>query len=502
VSKHFDGGIRKRICKPVGNAVLSPSNTPTIKANRSSFWFAPRRFIVKKQEDEDIVMDEAEDGHRVVGDDSWAQRDAIPSPYPDKPERQCSIVSPSASPSPREFQVAVINELSHADLAMFRKAFRTIWFGLGYETIGSVINSVNGWLEGRRRPYKREESIFALKSLEKEGKMCMRNGKVYWPWAYFMMDSEVKIELPEKAAPLKPGLALSAAHRDLAPAVAPEGHLAAVPLLQTAVTPQKKLATTLQESHAIRTPRCPVVAMEKGALETSRTQPALASRELIAFAPQRDLASISEGFPAMRFPAAALGKNLITAGQKDLTVAPHMRSATVCQALLAIPPETRPTVFLQKGPTLVFPDVPAILPAKPPITALQHCPDIKSHEGAITTHQQSPAVASQKVSALAPRERPLQERSNIQRDLSVQPSSMYESPVPISHARFMIFRRTLASLLGSPLFSDDCADFDAVLAAINERLPGSFSGEEGDQALERLSKNNKVMYTGGMVYKI
>jgi hypothetical protein len=84
----------------------------------------------------------------------------------------------------------------------------------------------------------------------------------------------------------------------------------------------------------------------------------------------------------------------------------------------------------------------------------------------------------------------------------MQPSSRYKSPAPISHARFIVFRRALAEVLGGPLFFDDYADFDAVFAVINEHVSESFTVEEADQALECFSQSNKIMYTSGMIYKI
>jgi DNA replication licensing factor MCM3 len=77
----------------------------------------------------------------------------------------------------------------------------------------------------------------------------------------------------------------------------------------------------------------------------------------------------------------------------------------------------------------------------------------------------------------------------------------------ISSQRLQVFQTALGQLIDGPLFANDAADVEPLVAAVNARLgsgPGreAFEEEEAEKALEALSERNKIMYSGGIVYKI
>jgi DNA replication licensing factor MCM3 len=77
----------------------------------------------------------------------------------------------------------------------------------------------------------------------------------------------------------------------------------------------------------------------------------------------------------------------------------------------------------------------------------------------------------------------------------------------ITPARLQIFQTALGQLIDGPLFANDAADVEPLVAAVNARLGGgagraAFGEDEAEKALEALSERNKIMYSGGIVYKI
>ncbi|KAH7072238.1 MCM2/3/5 family-domain-containing protein [Paraphoma chrysanthemicola] len=77
----------------------------------------------------------------------------------------------------------------------------------------------------------------------------------------------------------------------------------------------------------------------------------------------------------------------------------------------------------------------------------------------------------------------------------------------ITPARLQVFQTALGQLIDGPLFANDAADVEPLVAAVNARLgsgPGraAFAADEAEKALEALSEQNKIMYSGGIVYKI
>ncbi|KAF2279186.1 DNA replication licensing factor MCM3 [Westerdykella ornata] len=88
-----------------------------------------------------------------------------------------------------------------------------------------------------------------------------------------------------------------------------------------------------------------------------------------------------------------------------------------------------------------------------------------------------------------------------------QTESQEDSQAAITDARLKVFQTALGQLIDGPLFANDAADVEPLLAAINARLGNgagrhAFEIEEAEQALNKLSDSNKIMYSGGMVYKI
>lgn len=77
----------------------------------------------------------------------------------------------------------------------------------------------------------------------------------------------------------------------------------------------------------------------------------------------------------------------------------------------------------------------------------------------------------------------------------------------ITPARLQVFQTALGQLIDGPLFANDAADVEPLVAAVNARLGGgngreAFEEAEAEKALEALSERNKIMYSGGIVYKI
>ncbi|KAF2684204.1 DNA replication licensing factor MCM3 [Lentithecium fluviatile CBS 122367] len=77
----------------------------------------------------------------------------------------------------------------------------------------------------------------------------------------------------------------------------------------------------------------------------------------------------------------------------------------------------------------------------------------------------------------------------------------------ISSQRLQVFQTALGQLIDGPLFANDAADVEPLVAAVNARIGSGvgreeFGEEEAEKALEALSERNKIMYSGGIVYKI
>ncbi|KAJ4353499.1 MCM DNA helicase complex subunit [Didymosphaeria variabile] len=77
----------------------------------------------------------------------------------------------------------------------------------------------------------------------------------------------------------------------------------------------------------------------------------------------------------------------------------------------------------------------------------------------------------------------------------------------ITPPRLQIFQNVLGQLIDGPLFANDAADVEPLVAAVNSRLGGGsgrqpFEEAEARKALEELSERNKIMFSDDIVYKI
>ncbi|KAL5386353.1 hypothetical protein PMIN06_009642 [Paraphaeosphaeria minitans] len=89
------------------------------------------------------------------------------------------------------------------------------------------------------------------------------------------------------------------------------------------------------------------------------------------------------------------------------------------------------------------------------------------------------------------------------------PATQTESQVSqgITPARVQVFQNVLGQLIDGPLFANDAADVEPLVAAVNARLGGGsgrqpFGEAEARKALEELSERNKIMFSDDIVYKI
>jgi len=81
-----------------------------------------------------------------------------------------------------------------------------------------------------------------------------------------------------------------------------------------------------------------------------------------------------------------------------------------------------------------------------------------------------------------------------------------EEPAPsVSQPRAKAFQTALGQLIDGPLFANDAADVEPLVAAVNARLkPGEarFEDDEAYAALQVLNDNNRIMLVQNIVYKI
>jgi DNA replication licensing factor MCM3 len=83
--------------------------------------------------------------------------------------------------------------------------------------------------------------------------------------------------------------------------------------------------------------------------------------------------------------------------------------------------------------------------------------------------------------------------------------SQQTTTVTITPARLQIFQQALGQLIDGPLFANDAADVEPLVAAVNARVSATqddFEMIEAQAALVELNEANKIMFSGGVVYKI
>jgi DNA replication licensing factor MCM3 len=86
-----------------------------------------------------------------------------------------------------------------------------------------------------------------------------------------------------------------------------------------------------------------------------------------------------------------------------------------------------------------------------------------------------------------------------------QPPQSSSDPVTVSSARLQVFQTALGQLIDGPLFANDAADVEPLVAAVNARLARGekkFADQEANAALEELNERNKIMLSQGVVYKL
>lgn len=113
--------------------------------------------------------------------------------------------------------------------------------------------------------------------------------------------------------------------------------------------------------------------------------------------------------------------------------------------------------------------------------------------------------ASQSQASMAssqPASQLLQDSSQSQ---SQEASSSSSDPATVSQPRLQVFQTALGQLIDGPLFANDAADVEPLIAAVNARLgrgEKKFGDREANAALEELNERNKVMLSQGVVYKL
>lgn len=91
--------------------------------------------------------------------------------------------------------------------------------------------------------------------------------------------------------------------------------------------------------------------------------------------------------------------------------------------------------------------------------------------------------------------------------LESQSQTTSQASQDITPQRLQIFQTALGQLIDGPLFANDAADVEPLVAAVNARLGSgagrqAFGEDEAEKALKALDEKNKIMYSGGIVYKI
>ncbi|KAK6417379.1 MCM DNA helicase complex subunit [Oleoguttula sp. CCFEE 5521] len=89
---------------------------------------------------------------------------------------------------------------------------------------------------------------------------------------------------------------------------------------------------------------------------------------------------------------------------------------------------------------------------------------------------------------------------------SQDPAAEEEDEAPsVSQPRVQVFQTALGQLIDGPLFANDAADVEPLVAAVNSRLragDAAFGEAEAQAALEVLDGKNRIMLSGSIVYKL
>ncbi|OQO07235.1 hypothetical protein B0A48_07805 [Cryoendolithus antarcticus] len=89
---------------------------------------------------------------------------------------------------------------------------------------------------------------------------------------------------------------------------------------------------------------------------------------------------------------------------------------------------------------------------------------------------------------------------------SQAPAAEEEDEAPsVSQPRVQVFQTALGQLIDGPLFANDAADVEPLVAAVNSKLragDAAFGEAEAQAALEVLDGKNRIMLSGSIVYKL
>jgi DNA replication licensing factor MCM3 len=112
--------------------------------------------------------------------------------------------------------------------------------------------------------------------------------------------------------------------------------------------------------------------------------------------------------------------------------------------------------------------------------------------GAIATQSQTSFASSLPASQILSQSQTQEEDS----DLADGAAALSIAPA-VTPARLTVFRTTLGQLLNTPLFDDDSAEVDDIIAAVNGRIGGaaggSFDKNEAVAALKKMDEANNIM---------
>ena len=115
----------------------------------------------------------------------------------------------------------------------------------------------------------------------------------------------------------------------------------------------------------------------------------------------------------------------------------------------------------------------------------------RSSNARATTQTQSQSQSQVSFGSSQPASQLLRSPSQSQSQSQTQPPE----PPRISPDRLRLFQSTLGQLMLTPLFENDAADVDALVAAVNARLSGgaTFPRPEAEKALEAMGEKNMLM---------
>lgn len=127
----------------------------------------------------------------------------------------------------------------------------------------------------------------------------------------------------------------------------------------------------------------------------------------------------------------------------------------------------------------------------------------ESHSPVRNAQQHQPSSSQFSAASSLPASQLLESQSQSQSQGEPQPAVLPSGASPL---RLALFQRLLGTLIDGPLFANDAADVEPLVAAINARIKSGegawFDMVEAERCLEALGERNFVMWSEGVVYKI